>query len=114
MGRYIPKLAVTDPSGETLHAAVPYEKLKVDARDAIRDALREVAEPEKASGLASRPSYQPEAWQSADGKTITATFRSLAGEQLTLILADGRMATLPLSRFAEASQTRAKELGAQQ
>ena len=111
-GKFIPKLAITNSSGEEAIAIVGYETLKVDAKGAIRDALKasEPEEAESASALADRPSFSQENWTSSEGATIAATFRSLDGENLTLILADGRTTVLPLARLSEESQTRAKEL----
>ena len=105
-GKFIPKLALTDSAADEPIGVIAYEDLKADARDALRDVLKATAAEEKA---APKVSFGPETWTSSDGVEITATFRALSGDQLTLILKKGVSTSLPLSRLSKASQERAKE-----
>ena len=105
-GKFIPKLALTDSAASEPIGVISYKALKADARDALRDVFK-AAEPEEEA--VSKVSFSPESWTSADGRELTATFRSLSGDQVTLILEKGTSTSLPLSRLSAKSQERAKE-----
>ncbi len=54
-----------------------------------------------------------ETWIGNNGKSIQATFIALTGDQISLELKNGKTSSFPLSRLAEESQKRAKELADQ-
>lgn len=53
---------------------------------------------------------EPFTWTSSDGKTIQARFLALEGESVSLLLENGKKATVPLSRLNSESQEQAKKL----
>jgi hypothetical protein len=67
------------------------------------------------NGAASQAPAAPveEDWESNDGKTIRATFVSLAGGKITLRKSNGKQFTFSLSRLSEKSQARVRELAGQ-
>lgn len=59
------------------------------------------------------PKFEAERWTNSEGKAIRATFVSLDGENITLIIARKKNpSTFPLNKLNEVSQDRAKELAA--
>ncbi len=53
-----------------------------------------------------------EPWTNTEGKEISAAFVKLEGENVRLKLANGKEMPIAMSKLSEASQTRARELGA--
>jgi len=53
-----------------------------------------------------------EEWMSTKGKVILATFISLAGDSVTLKLANGKETRVPLKRLSQESQKKAQERAA--
>lgn len=48
-------------------------------------------------------------WTSSDGKKIEATLKDVNGDKITLVRADGKAFTIPLSRLSDADQAYAKQ-----
>ncbi len=60
---------------------------------------------------AAAPAATPQAWTSADGKVIQATFLKLEADTVHLKMANGQVYKVPLARLNEESQTQAKAAG---
>ncbi len=76
--------------------------------DSFDEALPEGAEGSGVSEKSKAPG--PQEWINVEGKKITATYRGIEGDQVALLLENGKTVKYPIKKLSEKSRARLKEL----
>lgn len=105
----IPIAAVFDARVENLLGVVPYFHMKdVDGFTEVTSAL--AAMRGKPSPLDSMKRHAPETWTNNRGRSIEAAYVTSSKDDVTVRLANGKTATIPLTSLSETSRARVEEL----
>jgi hypothetical protein len=106
----LPIVAVFDAGIQKQLGAVGYRSMKdVNGFKEVTAALAKLRGKEAAPSKLVQA--RPEMWQDRRGRTIRATYVGSTAEDVTLLLDNGKHATLKLSALSEVSQKRVAELG---
>lgn len=112
-GNTIPMVFVTTADGSKGLDAIPYAVLKEDTRKAAR-TLRKTLEEVDVVGEAPKEDEPTEEnkvqdWTNTDGKTITASVKSLEDDRVQFEMKNGKLIWYPIEKLSEESQEQLKE-----